>query len=113
MRSATRKKLGKDPRYRRFIAGLPCCICHLLAQAVKDPVVNVIEQATRTEIAHVGERGLSQKCPDRETIPLCVWHHRTGPESAHRAGVRFWQIWGLDKDELIRVLNERYDAVAL
>lgn len=28
------------------------------------------------EADHAGLRGLGQKCSDRETIPLCTYHHR-------------------------------------
>jgi hypothetical protein len=62
-----------------------------------------------TEAAYVGKRGLSQKCPDREAIPLCKWHHTEGPESPHRLGKRFWSVWGIDRDELVRQLQERYE----
>lgn len=100
MRSATRKHTGKDPAYRAFIAAQPCFICRLFKQY----------QQTRTEIAHVGERGLSQKCPDRETLPACAWHHRLGPESLHRLGVKFWQRWGLDKAKLLAEYQYRFQV---
>lgn len=28
------------------------------------------------EADHAGSRGLGQKCPDEETIPICTGHHR-------------------------------------
>jgi len=66
-------------------------------------------QTTPTEAAHVGERGLGQKCSDRETIPLCAAHHRTGPESHHVLGKKFWQHHGLDRDEIVAELNRLYE----
>lgn len=72
----------------------------------------VCEEMYRTEAAHVGQRGLSQKCSDRETIPLCAFHHRTGPESHHRLGKLFWKHHGLDRYELIRELQSQFDMLA-
>lgn len=97
-RSATRLKLWRDPKYLQFIRDQPCIVCALL---------HVI-QRYRTEASHIGERGLSQKCPDREAIPLCVEHHREERQSAHVMGKRFWSFHGLDKKELIERFNKQY-----
>jgi len=66
-------------------------------------------QQTPTEAAHVGERGLGQKCSDRETLPLCMEHHRTGPASHHVLGKKFWKRWGIDRDSVIAELNRIYE----
>jgi hypothetical protein len=66
-----------------------------------------------SEAAHVGDRGLSQKCPDRQAIPLCKWHHTEGPESHHRLGKQFWATWGIDRDALLAQLQERYEKEKL
>lgn len=121
MRSATRNKTGKDPDYLAFIRDLPCLMCLASAEAVRASQFELNfagwlgrsrVQATPTEAAHVGDRGLSQKCPDRETIPLCAQHHREGKDSAHRLGRNFWKHWGLDRDTLIEVLQQKYTAQA-
>lgn len=109
MRSATRKKTGRDPAYLRWIRTLPCVCCEQLNIIRLMKLAQAHGRSMDTEAAHVGERGLSQKCNDRETIPLCRWHHRTGPESHHRAAKRFWEIWAIDKTELIRKLNEKFE----
>ena len=97
MRSATRKKTGKSPLYLKFIRAQACILC-------------LEQQLTLTEAAHVGNRGLSQKCHDRETVPLCAFHHRTGPHAAHVLGKKFWTLHGLDPEELIRQFQARFDA---
>lgn len=75
-----------------FIANQPCCVCQKLG----------IRQRSRTEIAHVGQRGLSQKCSGWEVLPLCaIRHHREGPESHHRLGKRFWEHHELDRYAII------------
>ena len=99
MRSATRKRTGEDADYLQFIAGLPCVACDK-TEAL---------QGGRSECAHIGNRGLSQKCPDRETIPLCARHHRTGTYALHRLGKNWWTLHGIDKDALVKELNERYE----
>jgi len=70
--------------------------------------VPYIAQHTRTEAAHVGDRGLGQKCSDRETIPLCAEHHTQGRDSYHKLGKKFWEHHGLDRFELIARLNAMY-----
>jgi len=96
-----------DPKinepYKAWIRTLPCIVCRQwqLTQARYGLV----------ECAHVGMRGLGQKCHDRETIPLCVHHHRTGPQSHHALGKGFWKYWRLNRYDLIKHYNQHYDAV--
>ena len=67
-------------------------------------------QRSLTECAHVGRRGLSQRCSDRETLPLCRGeHHQHGPESHHVLGKRFWTFHALDRRALIAELNRLYE----
>jgi len=99
VRSATRNKTGRDAAYLEYIRSLPCCVCPLDAP-----------QTSPTEAAHVGPRGLSQKCPDRETLPLCALHHREGQFSQHSMGKMFWAHHGLDRDLLLAVHQAAYDA---
>ena len=95
MRSATRKRVGKDQDYLAWIHTLACVCCG----------------SKRVEAAHVGDRGLSQKCPDRQTIPLCVAHHRIGPTASHVLGKKFFGYWKIDRDALIDRLNQQYEAL--
>ncbi len=109
MRSATRKRLGRDKAYLDWIRSLYCAVCMLPWKISGSGVAYSNVQQYPTEAAHVGDRGLSQKCSDRETIPLCALHHRLGPQSHHRAGKKFWRIWNLDRDKLIREYRERFE----
>lgn len=97
-RAKLRRGREYDAEYLRFIRGYPCVICDS-AELFQD---------TATEAAHVGERGLGQKCSDRETIPLCEYHHRTGPLSHHSMGRHFWFINDLNKAALIAHYNKLY-----
>lgn len=108
MRSATRLKIGKDPAYLRWLHTLPCVCCE--AWKGREPFRCHALQLSPTEAAHVGTRGLSQKCPDREAIPLCADCHRLGKYSLHSMGVKFWFHHDLFKDQIVKELNELYDS---
>lgn len=110
--------------YLDFIASLPCRICYAELYLWMEGTLSLAEvremgqqvygrQKSRTEVAHVGERGASQKCPDSETVPLCHEHHRTGKDAHHGPlGKGFWEHHGLERDQVIRQLNEAYERGA-
>lgn len=106
MRSATKNRVGRDPKYLEWIHTLECIIPECTSR-------NLHKWAdvsgSRIEAAHIGMRGLSQKCPDREAMPICAFHHREGPQALHRLGKKFWEFWGIDRDDLIAELNKKYD----
>jgi hypothetical protein len=116
-RRKPRKGRVRDRKYLEFIRDLPCVVCWprmwrtgdiwTLSRATHRSAMQTF--GSRTEAAHVGLRGLGQKCSDRETIPLCANCHRTGPYSHHKLGGRFWAFHGLDRDALIAELNRRYE----
>lgn len=92
-----RKNRESDRPYKAFIASLPCVVCG----------------AWPVEVAHIGLRGLMQKCSDRETIPLCLKHHAHGqPESHHTLGRYFWAHHGIDRPELLARLQAAYVEMA-
>lgn len=68
----------RDPAYLRWIRKQPCCVCSALE----------IQQFSRTEAAHVGPHGVSQKTSDYETVPLCQEHHAL----LHRSGRRAFEL---------------------
>ncbi len=95
--AASGKQPAKDAAYLDFIRSLPCAVCVRLAEAPG----GYKPQPSQTEAAHVGTRGLRQKCSDYEVLPLCVFHHRTGPEAHHVLGKNFWAHHGMDKEKLV------------
>ncbi len=106
-RRKPRRGVLKDAKYLAWIRSLPCIICQpnvlqMLDVASFTPIV-------RSESAHAGTRGLGQKCSDRETLPLCKFHHRTGPESHHVLGKGFWEYQGLDRWGIIAELQRLYE----
>jgi len=106
-----------DREYMGWIRDLPCIVCvierGLFLERFRHrnllPVPPACFDTRRTEAAHVGQRGIGQKCSDRETIPLCREHHREGKDSVHRLGKNFWQHHEIDRYALIRELQARYE----
>ena len=99
-----KKRLGDDPERRAWIRQQQCLVCY----------ANRLTQTTPTECAHVGERGLGQKCSDRETVPLCVIHHRIGKDAHHKIGRSFWKYHFGQQGEAktwINYFNNRYEAM--
>lgn len=93
-----KREIAKQyPDYKAFIASHPCAACG----------------AFPVEVAHVGDRGFSLKCSDRETIPLCYLCHREGPGAQHKLGKFFWEARGLDRLELIKHYQDLYDSQQL
>lgn len=111
-----------DPQYLAFMRTLPCWVCyrHVYAVFAKDflqladtPCSLYGRQKSDTEPAHVGlstsRRGLSQKYPDIESIPLCKEHHTAGPESIHELNPEpFFAQHGADRDETVRAFQALY-----
>lgn len=109
-RSKLRRGPVRDPKYLTWLHHkFGCIICDGGGiYPVLRSRVSVWNPYGPTEAAHVGARGLSQKCSDRETIPLCARHHRTGSDSHHKLGKKFWAYHGLDRDKLIAEYNRLY-----
>src|ERR1039458_8407410 len=97
-RRAPKRKKGENKDYIAWLHTLRCLIdapeCEWF----------------RLEAAHVGIRGLGQKCPDSEAVLLCEWHHRTGPEAAHVLGKNFWSHHGIDRDAVLAQHHVAYTA---
>jgi hypothetical protein len=123
MARSARSKGLKDKNYLDWIRSQACIICLVEPPTAGAFAEYVLKYSIRTEyatsrpqrafpveVAHVGIRGLSQKSSDRETIPLCTRHHRTGKDAHHVLGRKFWEHHGLDRDALIAELNTRYES---
>ncbi len=96
MRSATRSRAGKDREYLEWVHTLKCVVG--------------FECWGKVQAHHSGERGMSQRAPDRTALPLCELHHsRLSPVSIHTLGKPFWSKFGIDKQALIERLNKQFD----
>jgi hypothetical protein len=68
----------RSSAHLKWIRTQPCVVCF---------------SKRNVEAAHVGSRGMGQKCSDLETIPLCQLHHR----EQHRIGLKgFVEKYKLD-----------------
>jgi hypothetical protein len=122
-RPPKRKPGVDDPEYREYILGLPCAACwaapyrRFASGEVSLRYVQLcahgttMGQQSRTELHHAGDHAYGVRAPDRTGIPLCgEEHHREGEHSVHKMGLEFYPYHGLDRDILIRRLNEEFDA---
>ena len=66
-RTTPRRGPERDPAYLEFVRTQPC--------AARSAAVGW-ECRGPIHAHHAGARGLGQKCPDREAIPLCSRHHQ-------------------------------------
>ena len=90
-RAETSRGPARDRRYRAWIRTLPCAACGI---------------SQRIEACHTGPHGLNQKASDYMCVPLCVTHHRTGPDALDRIGrPQFEKRFQIDLSGLVRRLN--------
>ena len=84
-------KPPRNARYLAWIRTLPCIVCG------SDRAI---------EASHTGPHGLGQKSSDYSAVPLCIKHHRGGPDSYHKLGPRkFSERHGLDLRAIVNRLN--------
>ena len=103
----------EHPLYRRWIRTQECVVCAKLRLFGVRLVFSGLTALGIVECAHVGDRGLGQKCSDLETIALCDFHHRISRDSYHVLGKRFFEHHNMDRAELIaRFQQEFYTEAA-
>lgn len=79
----------RSPAHLAFIRSLPCCVSG---------------RTWGVEAAHVGMRGMGQKCSDLETIPLNSIYHK----EQHRIGLKaFARTYELDVPSLLVILSQK------
>lgn len=92
-RSKTNRKRPRNFPYMMWVKTLPCAVCGRRG----------------SEACHTGPRGLGQKSPDEQCIPLCPDHHRHRRDALDVAGPRnFEAIHGIDIKELVVRLNKAW-----
>lgn len=117
-----------NEEYRMWLRSWPCWVCfrnfceehgYDVFVECRRPEVRALAYALitfdcgLTQVAHVGMRGLAQKCPDREAIPLGQKHHihptaGGGPESHHALGKSFWTHHNLNRQLILDCLQNAY-----
>jgi hypothetical protein len=112
-----------DPKYQKWLRAWPCLACFAhwceytdvsFTTAARERwywAVRFLRDTTQcgpTEVAHVGVRGLGQRCKDRDALPLGVGHHRIDKDAAHVLGKKFWAYHGIDRTEALEMLRRIY-----
>ena len=91
----TKAKTKRQKEHLKKTSELGCLIC--LMQC--NPFVPC-------ELHHIRDMtGMGTRSSDFEVIPLCVNHHRIGPESFHENSKGFSKKWGSQKELLQRTLK--------
>lgn len=89
-RATPRRGPARDPAYLAWVRSLPCLLAGLGCEGA-------------VEAHHAGRRGLGQKCPDREAVPLCRRHHRDLTDGqipfARREARRAWERWAIEQTQ--------------
>lgn len=120
-RHPPKPRADANPEYLEWLRSWPCYVCfsrwckanHLpiagVLPAARAVTVNwSLKQCGPTEAAHSGVRGLGQKCPDAEAIPLGRKHHQEGPEAQHRVGLGWFDLVDLNRNEVFETLHALY-----
>jgi hypothetical protein len=87
-----KRVIDKDRLAR--VAMLPCMVCGHWPVAVHHCRMNA---------------GTGQKAGDDETIPLCAWHHQTGPQAFHNGPRIFQELYGTEL-ELLAQTNAKLES---
>jgi hypothetical protein len=91
-------------KYRRRLRDIPYM---LAVKKLKCAARDLGQCYGVVEADHAGRRGIGQKCPDNETIPLCTRHHqhRTGFTGVfkhwNQARMREWLAFQIRVTQLI------------
>jgi hypothetical protein len=108
MRSATKKRTGRDKPYLAWLHTQSCAVFEKRWEATG--LLSISPCQGRMTAHHAGDHGASQKPPDRTAIPLCDHHHQRGPHAIHGPlGKRFWEFHGVDRDAIIGELNRKFE----
>jgi len=107
MRSATRKRVGRDPAYRNWILLQPCIVMKVWKE--------LVNQKLRFVTGHHVKRGPGAPKEDRRMVPLMDFlHMRTheipGQPCVERGKKVFEEFWGVDLEREIGRLNAEYEA---
>jgi len=122
------KRQKIDLGYRAWLREWPCFICFMqycseeglnFWDSCKAPFTrwafafNSKRKCGPTQAAHVGSKGIGQKCPEREMMPLGLRHHlhptAGGFPDSHHAGKRtFWLKHKLSRPKVLEFLRKLY-----
>lgn len=89
---------------------LPCIGCLILGQAhPQHASIEAAHQKIQAASRGVHKR-LGVRPSDMWCVPLCEWHHRTGPICCDPAQTKFWNVVGLSPEEVADFCMALYRA---
>jgi hypothetical protein len=90
------KPTKKEKIHMHKVVSLGCIVCN-----------NNGFPDSPAELHHISNGAMGMKASHYEVIPLCHAHHRTGGFGiAIHAGIRVWQEYFGDEEELLAQVNE-------
>ena len=87
-------------QYMAQVARLSCLLCRLRGI-----------DGTPAEVHHARKHGGLRSNTHKDTIPACSHHHRTGPDSLHRARALVERNYGMTEQQMAE--QTRKDVAAL
>lgn len=92
--SLQKTKPAKDKKYRAHISSMPCLLAGPNCRGIVAP-------------HHVRNAGMSRKCSDYLTVPLCFRHHRELDDPGGSKKI-FEAKYGVDLKAIAKHHRERY-----
>jgi hypothetical protein len=93
-------KSKEEKEHLTLVASLGCVACRIIGH-----------QNTPAEIHHIREgQGISQKADHFHVIPLCPYHHRTGPNAIHKSKINFERDFATET-ELLTLVDKMIEVV--
>jgi hypothetical protein len=86
--------------YMGHVARLGCLLCRM--NGIAD---------TPSEVHHARKHGGKRSNCDKDTIPLCLQHHRIGPGAVHNIRRRVEEIYGISEEQMAAQTREHVAAL--
>lgn len=85
----------KNKAHLKLVVQIGCIACRKLGYP-----------DTPAEIHHIRSgQGMSQRANDVDTLPLCPFHHRQGPDAIHVSPASFQRKFGTERALLMETLR--------
>ncbi len=105
-RSSRPSRYKRRPRDLAFLRWVKTLLCSVIEEWPNKSVFPGPCSAV-VEADHAGDRGLGQKCPDTEAIPLCTTHHRQRTDHSGafkystKAELREWRARAIQRTQTL------------
>ncbi|MGL4231673.1 MAG: Ref family recombination enhancement nuclease [Casimicrobium sp.] len=90
--------------YMGYVARLQCVCCEIMGVSRADDHAPV-------QVHHPRKHGGRRELTDKQTIPLCPFHHDQDEQSIHRARRRVEEIYGVTEEQMSAMTREKVKAL--